>query len=91
MTPLLRVVQPGSSTDTPASATNDPSLVSTLESMLEKARKGQLTGLMYIARMGKKDHGIHVVGAYRDNPQDCLTALETVAPTFRQHLNNHPT
>jgi hypothetical protein len=42
------------------------STVSVLEKLLEKAKSGQIGGLIFTAWLGSEDHGIGVTGAYRD-------------------------
>jgi hypothetical protein len=59
--------------------------------MLRQAKSGRLTGLIYLARLGKEDHGIHVVGHYQNHPKDCLDAVEAAAPMLRKFLKDfHP-
>ena len=76
--PFLTVVQSDSSeASTAFDKSADPNLISTLESMLAKAHSGEITGLMYVVRMGDVDHGLCVTGTYKAKPLDCMAALDT--------------
>ncbi len=93
MPPPLQLVRPYAVPESMASDQDEYSLVTTLETMLETARQGRMKGLMYVTRVGDADHGIHVVGSYRDNPCECLGVLESLAPEvarlFKKHLPPH--
>ncbi len=90
MPPFLQLVSPHDLPECSSSDQDEDSLVTTLENMLKTARQGRMKGLMYVTRVDETDHGIHVVGAYRNNPCECLSVLESLAPEaarlFKRYL-----
>lgn len=43
-------------------------LIASLESMLESVRRGEVTGIVYIARMRNSEQHAGAVGSYVDDP-----------------------
>lgn len=44
------------------------SLVATLESLLERAKSGQIMGLLYLVQVMGDGHGYGMAGSYEDHP-----------------------
>lgn len=49
------------------------------EAIIAKARRGEITGMIFALREGPHDHGIGVTGFYRDDP---LLAKQIVGGLF---------
>lgn len=60
-------------------------LVNTLRSLLDQAESGEITGLLYTARIGKTEHGVGACGEYADDPIGGLAAI-TLASDTLTHL-----
>ena len=57
-------------------------LVNTLRKLLEKAEAGEITGLLYTARIGKAEHGVGACGEYADDPIGGLAAMALASDTL---------
>ena len=65
------------------SAFRNRDLIYTLRNLLEQAEAGEVTGLLYTARIGDKDHGIGACGTYADDPLGGLAAMTLAIDTFK--------
>ncbi len=90
MRTVLRLIAGHTARPFPPENPHQASIVTALESMLEQARSGQLTGLMYLARVGQRNHEIHVVGDFQNDPQACLAAIESSDSLLHQILTSFP-
>ena len=61
-----------------ASRRTTESLITILENLLVQARKGELTGLMYVVRLRGQDHGVGVSGHYLSDVRAGLSAFMLV-------------
>ncbi len=50
-------------------------VVEVLEGLLDKAKSGQLSGMMYVIRLESKDHGVGVCGSYLADLHSGLAAF----------------
>lgn len=50
-------------------------VISTLESLLKKAKDGDISGLMYVVATEGEDHGVGVAGEYLSNTHTGLAAF----------------
>jgi hypothetical protein len=50
-------------------------VISTLESLLQKAKDGDISGLMYVVATEGEDHGVGVAGEYLSNTHTGLAAF----------------
>lgn len=58
--------------------------IATLERLLEKARAGEITGLIYTVRLGEWSHAVGVTGRYREDPISGLGAAGRVFDILNQ-------
>lgn len=58
--------------------------IATLERLLEKAKAGEITGLIYTVRLGEWNHGVGVTGTYRQDPISGLGATGRVFDILNQ-------
>lgn len=58
--------------------------VDTLEKLLEMARSGKVTGLIYTVRLDDWNHGVGVTGYYREDPISGLGAVGRVFDVLNQ-------
>jgi hypothetical protein len=58
--------------------------IATLERLLEKARAGEITGLIYTVSLSQWDHAVGVTGRYREDPISGLGAAGRVFDILNQ-------
>ena len=46
--------------------------VDVLTEALNRAKNGEITGMVFAFYMGNRRHGVGVTGHYRDNPEDAV-------------------
>lgn len=56
------------------------------EQLLEKAVSGEITGLIYTARLNGEDHAVSAVGVYSKDSQVALPAMAQMAEALAAHV-----
>lgn len=59
------------------------------EQLLQKAISGELTGLIYTARLDDEDHAVAAVGCYARDPMVGLPAMAKMAAILESHVKSN--
>jgi hypothetical protein len=62
-------------------------LIDVLEDALEKAKAGEITGMVFAFYLGGRQHGVGAVGHYKKNLRDTVAAAGQIIKYYSDDLN----